>query len=94
VRHNLENSAGGVARAIGFVHYGFHALLGFGVDATEQDFRFPMQRHDLIPRGLPAQTFVPDGDHVPADLDAEPPSAFGQGAPMAPGRALDRAAQM
>ena len=38
VSDNFENSAGGVSRAIGLIYHGFHALLGFGVDATEQDF--------------------------------------------------------
>jgi hypothetical protein len=49
VRDNFKDAAHGVACAQGLVHFSFHALLGFGIGAVEQDFWFGMELLQLLP---------------------------------------------
>ena len=47
--HHFKDAADRVAGAQSVVHFSFHALLGFGVGAVEQDFLFGMKLLELIP---------------------------------------------
>ena len=68
---NFEDAAHSVASLIGVVDHGLHALLGFGIDATQQDFVTLAERHEFFPRGRAFQTSVTDGDYVAEHGDAE-----------------------
>ena len=48
-RHYFKDAAIGVSGSISFIDQSFHALFGFGIDATEENFGLLAQFDDFLP---------------------------------------------
>jgi hypothetical protein len=71
VGDDFEDSAERVSGFENLVDFFFHALLGFGVGAVQQDFFAGMERANLSQGTCPAKETLAGGDHVTEDFDAE-----------------------
>ena len=71
VGDDFKDAAEGVAGLEDFVDFFFHALLGFGVGAVQQDFPATVKRANLFPIDVTGNGNSAGGDYVAENFDAE-----------------------
>ena len=62
--NDFENSANGISAPENFVYLFFHALLGFGIGAVEQDLCLLRQGPNIIPADVFLHCCAAHGGHV------------------------------